>query len=41
MTDTRLRGLVLNVHREIHIDTEDVIDEFTMLNLSRMMPKLF
>ena len=42
MTDTRSRGLaLLNVHREIHLDTEEVIDEFATRNPRRMMLKLF
>ena len=42
MTETRLKGLaLLNVHREIHLDTEEVIDEFAIRNPRRMMLKLF
>lgn len=41
MTDTRFRGLALvNVHREIQLDTEKVIDEFAARNPRRMMLKL-
>ena len=42
MSDTRLRGLaLLNFHREIQLNTEEVIEEFATRNPRRMMLKLF
>ena len=42
MSDTGLRGLaLLNVHREIQLNTEEVIEEFATRNPRRMMLILF
>jgi hypothetical protein len=43
MSESRLKGLLalLNVHREIHLDTKEIIDEFAIKQPRRMMVKLF
>ena len=42
MSESRLKGLaLLNVHRKIHLDTEEIIDQFAQRNPRRMMLKLF
>ena len=42
MSESRLKGLaLLNVHREIHLNTEDIIDESARRNPRRMMLKFF
>ena len=41
-SESRLTGLaLLNVHREIHLDTEEIINEFAIKHQRRMMLRLF